>query len=72
MLAMLRGHGVEQYRVSVPIAEDAWGYQQIVASAWPRKLEREAKARFILNTEPVTPGCHLIEKQSEVSLVYCP
>ena len=72
MLAMLRGHGVEQYRVSSSIAEDAWGFQQIVASGWPRKLEKEAKAVFVLNAEPVTPGCHLIEKQTEVSFVYCP
>jgi hypothetical protein len=72
MLAMLRSHGVEQYWLSVSIAADAWGYQQIVASAWPRKLAKEAKAGFLLNVEPITPGCQLIEKQSEVSLVYCP
>jgi hypothetical protein len=69
---MLRGHGVQQYRVSVSIAGDAWEYQQIVASAWPRRLEKEAKALFVLNAEPITPGCHVIEKQKEVSFVYCP
>lgn len=72
MLKMLRRHGVQQYRVSVSIAEDAWGFQQIVASAWPRKLEKEARTGFVLNAEPITPGCNLIEKQREVSLVYCP
>jgi len=72
MLAMLRAHAVEQYRVSDLIAGDAWGYQQIVASAWPSKLEKAAKAGFVLNQEPITAGCTLIEKQSEVSLVDCP
>jgi hypothetical protein len=72
MLTMLRGHGLDEYRVSAPIAEDAWGFQQIVASAWPRKLEKAARASFVLNVEPVAPGCTVIEKQTEVSLVDCP
>jgi hypothetical protein len=72
MLAMLRSRGVQQYRLSVSIVDDAWGYQQIVVSAWPRRLEKAAKAEFVLNVEPIVPECRLIEKQSEVSLVYCP
>ena len=72
MLAMLRGHGVERYQLSDSIAADTWVLQQIVASAWPRTLEKDAKARFVLNAEPVVTGCVLIDKQREVSLVYCP
>ena len=53
---MLRGHGVERYQVSDSIAANSWVLQQIVASAWPRTLERDAKARFVLNAEPVTTG----------------
>ena len=72
MLTMLRGHGVERYQLSDSVARDPWGFQQIVASAWPRKLEKDAKARFVLNSEPVMPGCVVIEKQRQVSLVHCP
>jgi len=72
MLAMLRGHGVQQYRVSAAIAENSWVLQQIVASGWPRKLEPDAKQAFVLNTEPAVPCCSVIDRQQEVSLVYCP
>jgi hypothetical protein len=72
MLTMLRGHGVERYQLSDSIAADSWNLQQIVASAWPRKLEKDAKATFVLNAEPPIPGCTLIDKQRQVSLVYCP
>jgi len=71
-LTMLRGHGLDRYRVSESIEADSWGFQQIVASAWPRKLEKKAKAEFVLNGEPVLSSCQLIDKQREVSLVYCP
>jgi hypothetical protein len=72
MLAILRGHDLQQYGVSAAIAENSWVLQQIVATGWPRRLEKDAKARFALNTEPVTPGCSVVEAQREVSLVYCP
>jgi hypothetical protein len=72
MLAMLRRHGVNRYRVSASIAADDWVSQQIVASAWPRKREADARAAFVLNTEPVPPGCTLVDRQQEVSLVHCP
>ena len=72
MLTMLRGHEVERYQLSNSIAGDEWVAQQIVATAWPRKLENGAKAEFVLNGEPLGSSCRLIEKQREVSLVYCP
>jgi hypothetical protein len=72
MLAMLRRHGIEQYKISSAIASDDWVRQQIVASAWPRKLEPSAAVSFVLNDEPVAPGCTVVERQRDVSLVYCP
>lgn len=72
MLAMLRSHSLERYRISDAIAADSWVFQQIVASAWPRKLEPDSSARFILNTERLASGCSLVDRQTEVSLVYCP
>ena len=72
MLAMLRTHGIERYQISDTIAADAWVAQQIVVSAWPRKLERDARARFVHNAEPVPAACRLIEKRREVTLVHCP
>ena len=72
MLTMLRGHGVARYQLSDSVARDGWRFQQMVASAWPSKLEKDAEARFVLNTEPVMPGCVVIEKQRQVSLVHCP
>lgn len=72
MLALLRRHGVKQFQISGSIAADEWVYQQIVASAWPRKLEKDAKARFLLNPEPIGLGCVLVDKQGNLSFVYCP
>jgi len=72
MLTLLRGHGVERYQLSNSIAADPWSVQQIVTSAWPRRLEKDAKARLVLNVEPAIVGCTLIDKQPDVSLVRCP
>jgi hypothetical protein len=72
MVAMLEAYKVERYALSDRVAENAWVYQQIVASAWPRRLERDAKAKFLRKAEPGTPGCSLIESRTEVSLVHCP
>lgn len=72
VLTMLRGRALERYRLSDSLAGDPWTYQQIVASTWPSKLEPDAKARFMLNSEPIGPGCTLLDRQREVSLVHCP
>jgi hypothetical protein len=72
MVAMLEAHKMERYALSDRVAADVWVYQQIVASAWPRRLERDANARFVRIAEPTTPGCSLIESRTEVSLVHCP
>ena len=72
MLTLLRGHEVERYQLSNSIAADVLSVQQIVVSAWPSRLEPSAKARLVLNAEPETPGCTLIDRQADVSLVHCP
>jgi hypothetical protein len=72
MLAMLRSHDVNRYRISDAISADSWVFQQIVASAWPRKLDPDSNAGFILNSEQPASGCRLVDRQTEVSLVYCP
>jgi len=74
VMLMLRrpGRSVDRYQLSDSIAAEDFVLQQIVASAWPRRLERDAKARFVLNTEPVAAGCEVIERRTEVSLVHCP
>jgi hypothetical protein len=72
MVSMLEAHRIERYMISGGVAANAWVYQQIIASAWPRTLEHDAKARFFLNTEPPMPGCSLVDSRTEVSLVHCP
>jgi hypothetical protein len=70
-VGMLRAKGVDRYQLSSAIAGNDWVYEQIVASAWPRRRERDAHVRVILNTEPTT-GCELMSRDTDVSLVYCP
>jgi hypothetical protein len=72
MVAMLEAHEVDRYGLSDRVASNVWVYQQVVASAWPRRLERDANAKFVRIAEPTTPGCSLIESRTEVSLVHCP
>jgi hypothetical protein len=74
VMVMLRssGRSVDRYQLSDSIAAQDFVLQQVVASAWPRRLERGAKAIFILNTEPVQTGCEAIDRRTEVSLVHCP
>jgi fibro-slime domain-containing protein len=72
MLTMLRDHGVERYQISNALAANAWVLQQIVASAWPRRLDTQAQARFIRIAEPLAPDCTPIDKRTVVSLVHCP
>lgn len=72
ILTMLRRHGVERYQISDAIGANPAVRQEMVGAGWPRKLEHDAKARFVLNTEAGIPSCHVIDQQREVSLVNCP
>jgi hypothetical protein len=70
-VAMLRAQGVDRYQLSAGVAADDWTYQQIVATAWPRRRDPDAHATLVLNTEP-TGGCSVVTKGRDVSLVDCP
>jgi hypothetical protein len=72
IVSMLEAHRIERYMISGGIATNEWVYQQVIASAWPRTLEHDAKARFFLTTEPVMPGCTHVDSRTDVSLVHCP
>lgn len=73
-LAILRGRGrsVKRYELSPSLKADDWVLQQFVVATWPRRLEADATARFVLNSDPVEPGCTLVDRKKDVSLVYCP
>lgn len=71
MLDMLRRHGLPTYEISSAFHGNGWVVQQIVASAWPKRYEPGAAARFLMNGEPVPGNCDLIERQETVALVYC-
>ena len=67
-----RGGAVKRYDLSASLRADDWVSQQFVVALWPRRLEEHATARFVLNSDPAEPACSLIERQKDVSLVYCP
>jgi PA14 domain-containing protein len=69
--AMLARHDIQRFRISDTIAGNAWVLQQTVATAWPRRLEPNADALFVLNDEPIPSSCSLVESRTEVSLVHC-
>ena len=72
MVTLLDRYGIAHYGLSDGMAANNWVYQQMVASAWPRRLEPTAPDRFLLAGEPVPNGCRPIEQRSEVHLVRCP
>ncbi len=66
------GRGVKRFAVSDGVSASAWDMQQLVASAWPRKVEPGAATRVQLASEPLAPGCSVIDGRTEILLVYCP
>jgi len=72
MVAMLDAAHVRQYQLSAAIAADAWVFQQMVATAWPRTLEPTAHDRFVLETDSVPPRCRRVDHNKDVWLVACP
>jgi hypothetical protein len=67
-----RGRAVKRYDLSPSLRADDWVFQQLIVALWPRHLEQGATARFVLNRDPLDPACTLIDRQQDVSLVYCP
>lgn len=72
VVAMLDAHGLSTYRLSPSMYGNNWLIQQVVASAWPRKLEPDAHALFIWNDDGIPAGCTLRDRATEVRLVACP
>lgn len=73
MLALLRTHRLDTYRVSERImtAEEALIYQRIVESAWPRRMDSGSGHEFRFAFEPATSGCTEIERKKEVAMTAC-
>jgi hypothetical protein len=71
MLALLDRHGLDRYQLSDGISVDGSIFQQMIASAWPRTLERDAPARFVLEGETIPSSCAVKDRQGDVALVYC-
>ena len=72
VVAMLDAHGLTTFRLAPSMYSNEWVIQQVVASAWPRRLEPDAHALFIWNEDAVPPGCTLRDRAKEVRLVACP
>lgn len=73
MMALLRSHRLDNYRVSerIATAQEALIYQRIVESAWPRRMDSASGHEFRFVSEPATSGCTEIERRKEVALVFC-
>jgi PA14 domain len=72
---LLRMAGIDRYQLSPPIAANEWLYEQIVASAWPRRREPDAHVRVVLNYELSAgppAGCEVLGRDRSISLVHCP
>jgi hypothetical protein len=72
MLALLRGHGVNSYRVSAKITADPLIYQRIVESAWPIRPDRTATWYITFATEALPASCRSLDRQDDVVLARCP
>lgn len=72
MLSMVRSHNLQTFYFSNQIGADIWVYQQIIATAWPKRFEFSSKDWFFLVSETVPSRCVVTEKKKEVALVHCP
>ena len=71
-IAMLRGHGVAQYRLSPGLRADQEGYQRLEEGAWPIRPDSAASWYVALAGETLPAGCELIEAQTAAVLARCP
>jgi hypothetical protein len=72
MLALLRGHGVNAYRVSTKITADPLIYQRIVESAWPIRPDPTATWYITFATEALPARCRYLDRRDDVVLARCP
>lgn len=72
MLALLRAHQLNSYRLSEKITKDPLINQRIVESAWPRRMSAESKFKFVFLTElDHSSPCREIDRRKEIALVFC-
>jgi len=72
MLALLRGHSVDTYRVSPKIAADPLISQRIVESAWPIRPNRAANWYLAFAAEALPTNCRSLDRREDVVLARCP
>ncbi len=73
MVRLLERHGLTRYRLSPLLADNnSFITQQVVASAWPRRLEVTADALFLTEAEPVPAGCKVTASLEGILLARCP
>jgi hypothetical protein len=75
-IAMLRGRGVTQYRLSPGFRSDQEGYQRLEEGAWPIRPEDGAPWAapwYVAKAgEALPPGCELTEARAAAILARCP
>jgi PA14 domain len=72
MVRLLERDALTRYRLSPLLADSTFLAQQVVASAWPRRLEATADALFLLDAEPVPAGCKVTASLEGIVLARCP
>jgi len=73
-IALLRGHGVERYRLSDRLAHWNNGAddQRLVEGAWPIRQVYEASWYLAFADETLPAQCSLVERRDEFLLARCP
>jgi len=74
MMALLRAHQVERYRISPRIFASANGLfqQRVLEGAWPIQLMSEAPWYLAYGDEVLPAQCLLVDRQEDVVLARCP
>jgi hypothetical protein len=71
IIRLLERNAVTRYRLSPRLADNSFLAQQVVASAWPRRLELTADALFLAETELVPAGCKVTASLEGILLARC-
>ena len=72
IVRLLERESLTSYRLSPGFADYPFIAQQVVASAWPRRLEPAADAVFLFDAEPVPAGCRRTAVLEGITLARCP
>ncbi len=68
MLALLRGHSVDTYRLSPKIAADPLISRRIVESAWPIRPNRAANWYLAFAAEALPSNCRSFDRREDIVL----